>query len=107
MRYVQAGAVRLAYRAWGPSAAPPVVLLHALGEQSADWSPVARELAASWRVYAPDLRGHGGSDWPGEYTVAALAAATADGDPARGSAWFRLGCDGAQRRAPAATSGLA
>lgn len=74
MRYVQAGAVRLAYRAWGPLAAPPVVLLHAVGEQSADWSPVARELAASWRVYAPDLRGHGASDWPGEYTVAAVTA---------------------------------
>jgi len=49
-----------------------VVLLHALGEQSADWARVASALAPSWRVYAPDLRGHGASDWPGEYTIEQL-----------------------------------
>jgi 3-oxoadipate enol-lactonase len=84
VRYVHAGNVRLAYREWapapGPAAGPPVVLLHALGEQSADWSAVASALGASWRVYAPDLRGHGASDWPGTYTVAALTADVA--------AWF-------------------
>jgi 3-oxoadipate enol-lactonase len=69
---VQAGEVRLAYRTWGPAGAPPVVLLHALGEQSSDWSPVAAALAPSWRVYAPDLRGHGASDWPGSYTIEQL-----------------------------------
>lgn len=68
-RSVRAGGVRLAYRAWGREAAPPVVLLHALGEASADWAPVARALAPSWPVYAPDLRGHGASDWPGGYTI--------------------------------------
>jgi 3-oxoadipate enol-lactonase len=78
-RYVQAGQVRLAYRAWLPAgaavSAPPVVLLHATGEQSADWSAVAPALAAaSWPVYAPDLRGHGASDWPGQYTMAAVTA---------------------------------
>jgi 3-oxoadipate enol-lactonase len=74
MRYVHAGDVRLAYREWAPTTAggPPVVLLHALGEQSADWSAVASALGASWPVYAPDLRGHGASDRPGQYTVAAL-----------------------------------
>jgi pimeloyl-ACP methyl ester carboxylesterase len=71
---VQAGGVRLAYQAWGPAEAPPVVLLHALGEASSDWAPVAEGLAASWRVYAPDLRGHGASDWPGGYTIEQLAA---------------------------------
>jgi pimeloyl-ACP methyl ester carboxylesterase len=51
-----------------------VVLLHALGEQSADWSAVASALGASQPVYAPDLRGHGASDRAGQYTVAALIA---------------------------------
>ncbi len=78
VRYVQAGPVRLAYREWAPAGqpaqAPPVVLLHATGQQSADWSAVAAALAASWRVYAPDLRGHGASDWPGRYTMAAVTA---------------------------------
>jgi 3-oxoadipate enol-lactonase len=76
--HVQAGKVRLAYRTWGPAQAPPVVLLHALGDQSSDWAPVATELAASWRVYAPDLRGHGDSDWPGAYTIEQLTSDLAD-----------------------------
>jgi 3-oxoadipate enol-lactonase len=74
VRYVRAGQVRLAYRAWGPAPGPPLVLLHALGEQSSDWAPVARALARSWRVYAPDLRGHGASDWTGPYTIDQLTA---------------------------------
>jgi pimeloyl-ACP methyl ester carboxylesterase len=49
-----------------------VVLLHALGAASADWAPVAEALAPAWRVYAPDLRGHGDSDWPGSYTIEQL-----------------------------------
>ena len=53
------------------------MLLHALGEQASDWTPVASALAPSWRVYAPDLRGHGASDWPGSYTIAQPAEFTA------------------------------
>ena len=49
-----------------------MVWLHALGEQSSDWGPVAAALASPWRVYAPDLRGHGASDWPGSYTIEQL-----------------------------------
>jgi 3-oxoadipate enol-lactonase len=74
VRRVQAGGIRLTYRAWGAAEAPPVVLLHALGESSSDWAPVAEALAPTWRVYAPDLRGHGGSDWPGSYTIEQLTA---------------------------------
>jgi 3-oxoadipate enol-lactonase len=69
---VRAGGVCLAYRTWGPAQAPPLVLLHALGEASADWTLVAEALAAVWRVYAPDLRGHGASDWAGPYTIEQL-----------------------------------
>jgi len=65
----RAGGVRLAYRAWGDPAAPPLVALHGLGEGAADWDGVAPAFAAHWRVYAPDLRGHGASDWPGAYSV--------------------------------------
>ncbi|MBV9379610.1 MAG: alpha/beta fold hydrolase [Streptosporangiaceae bacterium] len=72
MTDVQAGAVRLAYRVRGQAGAPPVVLLHSLGDDSSDWDEVAAALAASYRVYAIDLRGHGESDWPGEYTAELL-----------------------------------
>jgi pimeloyl-ACP methyl ester carboxylesterase len=46
-----------------------VVLLHALGENSSDWTMVAALLAATYRVYAPDLRGHGASPHPGTYSL--------------------------------------
>jgi 3-oxoadipate enol-lactonase len=70
----QAGGVRLAYRAWGAPGGPPLVLLHGLGEGSADWDGVAPAFARHWRVYALDLRGHGRSDWPGAYSVELMRA---------------------------------
>lgn len=63
-RSVDVGGVRLAFRVSGPPGAQPLVLLHALGEDATDWDGVAPALAASRRVYALDLRGHGRSDWP-------------------------------------------
>ena len=74
MRYVQAGAIRLAYRTWGPVGAPPLVPLRALGEQSSDWAQVGESFASSYRVHALDLRGHGASDWTSPYTIEQLAA---------------------------------
>jgi 3-oxoadipate enol-lactonase len=73
-RLIEAGGIRLAYRVWGSPGAPPLVLLHALGEGAADWDAVAPAFARHWRVYAPDLRGHGRSDWPGGYSVELMAA---------------------------------
>ncbi|MFE4616933.1 alpha/beta fold hydrolase [Streptomyces sp. NPDC056747] len=67
VRTVTVDGVRLAYRVSGPESAPPVVLVHARGENSTHWHGIAGELAADHRVYAPDLRGHGLSDHPGHY----------------------------------------
>jgi 3-oxoadipate enol-lactonase len=72
VRLIQAGVIRLAYRESGPPSAPPIILLHAMGESSRDWEQVAAALSGSWHVYALDLRGHGRSDWPGTYTLALL-----------------------------------
>ncbi|MEU8589733.1 alpha/beta fold hydrolase [Streptomyces sp. NPDC048664] len=66
---VHAGGLRLACRVSGPPDAAPLVLLHALGEDATDWEAVAPVLALSRRVYALDLRGHGRSDWPGDYSL--------------------------------------
>ncbi|KOV64249.1 alpha/beta hydrolase [Streptomyces sp. MMG1121] len=66
----------MACRTWGPPDAPPVLLLHCRGADGADWTTVAERLAAPpapRRVYAPDLRGHGRSAWPGEYGVEAMS----------------------------------
>lgn len=69
-----AGGVRLSYRVLGaPGNPPPLLLLHALGESGSDWAPVDAELARYFRVYAPDLRGHGESDWPGTYSFGLMA----------------------------------
>ncbi|MGW2414307.1 alpha/beta fold hydrolase [Streptomyces tubercidicus] len=67
---VQVGEVQLAYRVWGEEDAPPAVLLHCLGEDGEDWRGVVGRLAGTHRVFALDQRGHGHSDWPGEYGFA-------------------------------------
>lgn len=73
-RSVHVGEVRLAYQTSGPPDAPPLVLLHALGEDATDWEAVVPALARSRRVYALDLRGHGRSDWPGDYSLELMQA---------------------------------
>src|SRR5258708_27604808 len=75
----------MASGAWGPPAAPPMVLLHALGESAADWEDVAPVFAEYWQVYAPDLRGHGRSDWPGDYSMELMCADVAGGGGGAGA----------------------
>ena len=73
-RVIEAAGIRLAYRVWGSPGAPPLLLLHGLGEGAADWDAVAPAFGRHWRVYAPDLRGHGRSDRPGDYSVELMEA---------------------------------
>ncbi|WP_448811266.1 alpha/beta fold hydrolase [Agromyces bauzanensis] len=61
------GGIRIAAHLSGDAALPPMVLLHALGERADDWAAVGARFASSYRVVALDLRGHGRSDWPGDY----------------------------------------
>lgn len=68
-RSVEVGGIRLSYQVSGPLDAPPLVLLHALGEDARDWDTVAPFFARGWRVYVLDLRGHGRSAWPGDYSL--------------------------------------
>ncbi len=70
--FVATNGLTVAYRAWGDAASPLMVLLHATGETSASWELIAPALAETFRVVAVDLRGHGGSDWPGTYTLTAM-----------------------------------
>lgn len=73
MQQADVGGVRLAYELHGARDAPPLVLLHALGEGRCDWAGVADRLAEHFRVVAVDLRGHGDSDWPGGYSFQSMA----------------------------------
>lgn len=61
------GGVRIALRTWGAPDAPPIVLLHALGDDASSWDEVAPRFAEWHHVVAVDLRGHGASDRPGQY----------------------------------------
>ncbi len=64
----KANGIWLAYQVSGDEYAPPVVLLHALGEGKSDWDSFSAALADSFCLVAPDLRGHGESEWPGSYS---------------------------------------
>ncbi|MFI2487447.1 alpha/beta fold hydrolase [Promicromonospora kroppenstedtii] len=69
--------LRLAYREAGDPAAPVLLLLHALGESSLSWDPLLDDLAAlGYRVLAPDARGHGESERPGQYSYELMTADT-------------------------------
>lgn len=59
---IQLGAGTVRFMVAG--AGPPLVLLHGLGDSAVDWAWVLPRLAASYRVFAPDRPGSGGSDRP-------------------------------------------
>jgi pimeloyl-ACP methyl ester carboxylesterase len=67
--------VTLQVRVWPAvdPARPAVVLLPGTGETAGDWDVVAAALLPSRTVYAVNLRGHGPSDWPGSYSIQAMA----------------------------------
>lgn len=82
------GGVRLHYAAWGPRAAPPLLLLHGGAANTHWWDWLAPELAGSCRVLALDFPGHGRSDWPrppryrmGDFVAAVVGFAEAMGLP--------------------------
>jgi pimeloyl-ACP methyl ester carboxylesterase len=69
---VRVNGIRLAYRRFGAPQSPPMLLLHALGETSANWDEIAPALAREYAVFALDLRGHGHSDRTETYSLTAM-----------------------------------
>ena len=64
--------LRLHYVDWGNADKPPLVLVHGGRDHCRNWDWVAAALRDEWHVIAPDLRGHGDSQWSpdGSYTMA-------------------------------------
>jgi pimeloyl-ACP methyl ester carboxylesterase len=62
-RFYESQALRLHYADWGNDAAPPLILIHGGRDHCRSWDAVARALQPHFHVMAPDLRGHGDSDW--------------------------------------------
>ncbi len=60
--YVSQG-LTLHYLDWGNQSAPPLLLVHGMWDHARSWDWLARVLRSDWHVIAPDLRGHGDSEW--------------------------------------------
>jgi pimeloyl-ACP methyl ester carboxylesterase len=74
-RSFDTGTVTLNYVADGPEYARPLVLLHGGSARWQTFADLIPALAATRRVYALDLRGHGCSGWvPGRYRLRDYAA---------------------------------
>ena len=55
--------LRLHYVDWGNEDAPPMLLVHGGRDHCRNWDWVAAELRQRYHILAPDLRGHGDSQW--------------------------------------------
>ena len=58
--------LKLHYADWGNESAPPLLLVHGGRDHCRSWDWVAEELRQDWHIIAPDLRGHGDSEWSPE-----------------------------------------
>jgi len=65
--------LKLRYVDWGNPDAPPLILLHGGRDHSRSWDWTAQALRDKWHVIAPDLRGHGDSDWSPDGDYGSLA----------------------------------
>src|SRR5947199_6543512 len=64
--------LRLHYVDWGNPERPALILLHGGRDHCRNWDWTAAALRDDWHIIAPDLRGHGDSQWSpdGSYTMA-------------------------------------
>jgi pimeloyl-ACP methyl ester carboxylesterase len=70
-RFYQSQGLRLHYVDWGNDDAPLMLLVHGGRDHCRSWDLIARSLQPHFHVLAPDLRGHGDSDWTkgGSYSL--------------------------------------
>ena len=55
--------LRLHYVDWGNEEAPPMLLVHGGRDHCRNWDWVAQAFRGEYHIIAPDLRGHGDSQW--------------------------------------------
>jgi pimeloyl-ACP methyl ester carboxylesterase len=63
--------LRLHYVDWGNEQAPPMLLIHGGRDHCRNWDWVAEKFRDQYHIVAPDLRGHGDSQWMmgGSYSI--------------------------------------
>jgi pimeloyl-ACP methyl ester carboxylesterase len=79
-RYYYSQRLKLHYVVWGEDGSkPPLLLIHGNRDHARNWDSVARRLIDRYTIYAPDLRGHGESDWAigGQYSLPEFTQDTA------------------------------
>jgi len=55
--------LRLHYVDWGNEDAPPLLMVHGGQDHCRNWDWLAQEMREDYHIIAPDLRGHGDSQW--------------------------------------------
>ncbi|HEX4353979.1 MAG TPA: alpha/beta hydrolase, partial [Polyangiales bacterium] len=55
--------LRLNYVDWGNPSAPPLLMIHGNRDHCRNWDWIASALCRDYHIIAPDLRGHGDSQW--------------------------------------------
>ena len=63
--------LKLHYVDWGNTSAPPLLLIHGGRDHARNWDWVSLALRHAYHIIAPDLRGHGDSEWArgGQYAL--------------------------------------
>lgn len=68
-KYITLNGCKFHYLDWGKPDAPVVVALHGFTSLAHTWDTVARALSDRYRILAPDLRGHGETEWSDKYSL--------------------------------------
>ena len=61
--YYYSQRLKLHYVDWGNTDKPPLLLIHGGRDHARNWDWVAEQLRDEYHILAPDLRGHGDSEW--------------------------------------------
>jgi pimeloyl-ACP methyl ester carboxylesterase len=61
--YYYSQRLKLHYVDWGNTDKPPMLLIHGGRDHARNWDWVAQRLRHDYHIIAPDLRGHGDSEW--------------------------------------------
>jgi lipase len=79
--------VRLHVHEWGDPGAPALVCLHGVTSYGGRFRDLAARLEHRYHVVAPDLRGHGRSEWEPPWDVDSHLADVLEAVPARAKVW--------------------
>jgi esterase len=65
-KFITVNGLRIHYLEWGAANAPPVVCVHGYTGSADAFNALARHFQHRLRIIAPDVRGHGESEWSPE-----------------------------------------